>query len=413
VRPYKENMKIGIALLTLLLATAAHGETKTPSPATVFTPVFWSPSTPLMNFSTNKPDRVFEWINAQIATSTKKIDQFSTPEEKREYTTTINALTLRFEEIPIIYQCDKEYNAEKQQFLITKEIRTFTSTDPDAKKLTLRIFDLGFETNVTIDRYVGQNAYGATAEISRSVSDQYAFILEGNAFRGLTSIRTEKDLKSPFPDSLKFYSALPMAPAVARQENGNIMCLITVKLTPPFTLKYTENRIPTRTMPFETTINGKGIVGTLTRFLIFNKITGMAYAQSNTLDDESGRTSSNPANFEADGSRKPYETIKMTRNHSEFYESGFFSNDWSGITLINIGLLKKDKVDTSGVFYRDTQGKFTTKMGIAVCNCGIFVPRDSRNPPVIYRYNSVVGNTGLVLGKVPLPSDAFTIPVEN
>lgn len=93
-----------------------------------------------------------------------------------------------------------------------------------------------------------------------------------------------------------------------------------------------------------------------------------------------------------------------------------FSNDWSGRTTVKKGVLKQYAETTSGVYFSAGDATFKSMVGSSPQNAGVYVPRDSARPAVLW--SESISSKKIDYGSVPLEfkptkvyqwgSDSFT-----
>lgn len=255
--------------------------------AVSFQPARWTAEAPILSYLTNDPAKIFQWTNVQLSAIVGKPDQFSTSDERRVYQEAISQKLKDIGPLAIIHQCPKKYNSERQEFEIKIggfAINDATLKDPNPEALSLRRVVIG-RGETSRDTYSGQNAYGATTEITRTVSELFAitFPFDQNQDPSSVWVAASTNLRGPVPYRLNYGAYtfnIPMAPAEAREQDKSISCLAVITLSSPGTFKFTERIRPTRDMPFDNTTNFNAFTGTLDMLAIINNATGMVYAKA-------------------------------------------------------------------------------------------------------------------------------------
>lgn len=256
-----------------------------PSPPP-FAPVFWKDDISPIEFLRNDPPKVFEWLEAQIKAVPGKTDQFSTREEREQYEAALTEKMKAIGSFAFVLNCQKKYDADRQVFEVKApafSIKDFMLKEPNPEALKLRKLMVG-KTNVKKDTYTGQNAYGATTEIVRDVSDDYVIAYPSGAYSEPSSIVTSgssvTSISLPYRYNFVYYStSLSVPPAEAREKDKNISCLAVVSMEPPYIFRFKERDTPTRDLPFDRTSNGFAFYGKLDHLWIVNKATGEVYSK--------------------------------------------------------------------------------------------------------------------------------------
>jgi hypothetical protein len=188
-------------------------------------------------------------------------------------------------QLPVPSVCAKKYDGDAQAFEIKAllgNIKDIMLKNPNPEALKLRRMTMA-RANQTRDTYKAQNAYGASVEVSKTTSDDYAFSFSaGSEPPGvIVAGNTASSYATPYRYTFNFLVlSVKMPPAEARDTDKQIACLSVVSLEPPYAFKFTERETPTRDMPFETNVNGFSMFGKLDKFIVFNKTTGVVYAQA-------------------------------------------------------------------------------------------------------------------------------------
>lgn len=253
-------------------------------PPTSFTPVFWKDDISPVEYIRNDPVKVFDWLETQIKSVPGQVDQFSTRDERQQYETALTEKMKKIGQFAFISNCLTKYDAECQIFEIKDAafaIKDNLLKEPNPEALKLRKLTLG-KANAKKDTYTGQNAYGATTEIIRDVSDDYVFAYPSGAnFEPSSIIKPGSTLTSasiPYRYNFIYYlRSLPMSSAEAREKYKDISCLAVVSIEPPYVFRFKELDLPTRDFPFERISNGFAIYGKLDQLWVVNKVTGEVY----------------------------------------------------------------------------------------------------------------------------------------
>jgi hypothetical protein len=386
------------ALLIILGAQCAFALAQSPVSTTVSAeqaPVAWQDGRPISAYALNDPAKVYEWVAAKVA-SLGTLDQFSTAAERTAHAGAMRALEKAIGTIPLGVACDKTYDPERQLFEFRTRTNDFVSGAPDAFTSLLT----GVDSTTKMDEYRGQNAYGASAMITRHNLDRYMIFTPQESLSLLSGVTTA---------SGKLKMSVPIAPADARASQDDMSCLVAIDPIAPFLRTGNTGFSPTLKQPYELNITIKGLVGSLSRMVVYNKSTGQIYRAGSATDNAEELDANSPRARDAGGRRKPVPAIRLTASVQEAYESSLFSNDWSGTTFLNPGRLVRAGEDANGTFYREAKGHFLSKIGDLQCDCGIYVPFDAALPAVIYRRKDTIGTTGFVAGKLPVES--YKIPV--
>jgi hypothetical protein len=247
-----------------------------------FEPVFWKDDISPTEYLRNEPPKIFEWIQAQIAMVPGKTDQFSTREELRQYEIALNEKMKAIGQIAFIWNCGKRYNVDSQSFEITVPALAIKDTmlkEPNPEALKLRKMLIA-RFDIKKDTYTAQNAYGASTEVIRTVSDNYVIAYPSGPVFEPSSIIKSGFGASSYQHTFIYYSTLlPMLPTDAREKDKNISCLAVVSFAPPYIFRFKERSAPTRDMPFDSTRNGFAFYGKLDHLWIVNKATGEIYSK--------------------------------------------------------------------------------------------------------------------------------------
>lgn len=386
------------ALLIILGAQCAFALAQLPVSKTLSgeqAPVAWQDGRPISEYTRNDPKQVYEWVAAKVA-SLGALDQFSTAAERTAHAEAMRAMEKEIGTIPLGVACDKAYDPERQLFEFSTRTNHFGSGAPDAFTSLLT----GVDSTTKMDEYRGQNAYGASAMITRHNLDRYMIFTPRDSLSLLSGVTTA---------SGKLKISVTIAPADARANQEDMSCLVVIAPIAPFSRTEHAGFSPTLKQPHDLNITIKGLVGRLTRMVVYNKSTGQIYRAGSATDNAEELEANSPHARDAGGRRKPVPAIRLTASVQEAYKSSFFSNDWSGTTFLNPGRLLRAGEDANGTFYKDANGHFASKIGDLQCNCGIYVPFDAALPAVIYRKKDTVGTSDFVVGKLPV--DSYKIQV--
>lgn len=251
-----------------------------------FAPVFWKDDISPIEFLRNDPPKVFEWLDTQIKTVPGKVDQFSTREERQQYEAALTEKMKAIGPFAFVSNCQTKYDPDRQIFVIKAAafaIKDIMLKEPNPEALKLRKLMVG-RTNFKKDTYSSQNAYGATTEISRDVSDDYVIAYPSGAYSEPSSIVTSggsvTSVSIPYRYNFIYYTtSLSMPPAEARDKDKEISCLAVVSIEPPYIFRFKERNAPTRDLPFDITSNGFAFYGKLDHLWIVNKATGEVYSK--------------------------------------------------------------------------------------------------------------------------------------
>lgn len=353
-------------------------------------PVAWQDGQPISAYSRNDPKQVYEWVATKVA-SLGALDQFSTAAERSAHARALQALEKTIGTIPLGVACDKTYDPERQLFEFSTRSNDLGSSAPDAYVSLLT----GVDSTTKMEEYRGQNAYGASAMITRHNLDRYAIFTPKDSLSLLSGVSTA---------SGKLKMSVPIAPADARASQDDMSCLVVIDPIAPFSRTGLTGISPTLKQPYDLNITIKGLVGRLTHMVVYNTRTGHIYRAGSATDNAEELDASSPRARNADGRRKQVPAIRLAASIQEAYEPSFFSNDWSGTTILSPGRLLRAGDDANGTFYKDEKGRFLSKMGELQCNCGVYIPFDASLPAVIYRKKDTIGTAGFVIGKLPVGS---------
>lgn len=239
-------------------------------------------------YRANEPRKLWAWVESKLATVPGKPDQFSTPDERQKYDAAVADAMRGIGPVAVLGPCQKKYDIDRQAFevkVFLSSIKDYSLKSPNPEALRLRRVTLG-RSNSKTDTYTAQNAYGATSEVSRTVSDDYVLTFPAGEAYEPTSILvpgTSAAMAGRTPYWYTFnYLMLnaKLAPAEARESEKQITCLYVFSLEAPYVFKFKERETPTRDMPFDQTTNGYALFGRLDRVAVVNRETGVVYDQS-------------------------------------------------------------------------------------------------------------------------------------
>lgn len=257
-----------------------------PPPPAPFAPVAWTAETPYSAYKANQAPLVFEWLSKQIASISGRPDQFSTSAEKKAYETALDAKVKSIGQLAMVIPCVKKFNADAQSYELKiggSGIDDPLLSDPSPEKFLLRKVTLARGESKK-DTYTGQNAYGASTEIIRTVGENYAIAFTMDANRDPVSAWEQAAVSfRPIPYKLNYGSYVlkfSMTPAEAREQDKKITCLSVFSVTMPGLFKFTERSSPTRDFPFDSTFTFQTVAGTLDMVAAFNLETGQTYARA-------------------------------------------------------------------------------------------------------------------------------------
>lgn len=256
-----------------------------PPPPPPFSPVVYKEGVPVTDYLVNEPQKVYEWIQGQLTSVAGKPDQYSTSEEKQKYETAVRERMSTLGQLPIPSICARKYDADAQAFevkTLLSSIKDIMLENPKPEAIKLRKMVLG-RLNQTTETYKGQNAYGASVDVSKTSSDEYAFSFPAGSEPSGVIVpgNTASSFATPYRYTFNFLVlSVKMPPAVARDSEKQISCLSVLTLDPPYIFKFRERDTPTRDLPYDRTVNGYSMFGKLERVLVFNKASGEIYTQA-------------------------------------------------------------------------------------------------------------------------------------
>lgn len=252
-----------------------------------FAPVLWSEGLSTTEYLRNEPPKVFEWVEAQIKSVPGKIDQYSTREERQQYESALIEKMKSVGQLAFVANCQKKYDADRQAFEIKNAafaIKDLLLKDPNPEALKLRKLIIA-RTNVKKETYTAQNAYSATTEVIRDVSDDYVLAYPSGPYSEPSTIvipgSSVATTLLPYRYNFIYYSVtLPMPTAEAREKDKDIACLSIFTLEPPYVFKFRERDSPTRDSPFDRTTNGFAFYGKLDHLWVINKSSGEVFSKN-------------------------------------------------------------------------------------------------------------------------------------
>ena len=194
-----------------------------------FYPIFFAQDSSHLKYLGNEPKLVYEWVQAKIDSVPGKPDQFSSTEDKQKYQTNVTEQMNAIGLIPILGKCQMKYDGDRQAFEVKDTLFSLKgslerSLDPES--LNLRNLILA-NHNIKQDSYTASNAYGATMEVSRRVSDQYSMVFpfSTNTLSDITTLGSSASVNI-YRYSFYFLALeAKMPPDVARQNEKNIACI--------------------------------------------------------------------------------------------------------------------------------------------------------------------------------------------
>jgi hypothetical protein len=268
-------------------STAKPIEVVTPPPPPPFAPTYFNPSESPLAYLANEPQKVYVWVEAQASTIPGKPDQYTTTEERQKYEVALTERMKAIQPIPIFGSCQKKYDPDRQSFevkVLLSSIKDYSLKSPNPEALNLRRLTL-VQANVQRDTYSAQNAYGASTEVSRTISDDYVLAFPPGASNEPASVlvpgNTASTIRLPYRYSFNFLLlSAKLPPADARESEKQIACLYIFSLEQPYIFKFKERETPTRDLPFERTANGFALYGRLDQVAVINKVSGQIYDQA-------------------------------------------------------------------------------------------------------------------------------------
>lgn len=257
-----------------------------PSPPP-FAPIYFNSNESPVAYLANDPQKVYAWIEAQTISIPGKPDQYTTIEERQKYEIALTERMKTIRPIPIVGPCQKKYDPDRQSFeikVLLSSIKDYSLKSPNPESLNLRRLTVA-QANLQRDTYTAQNGYGATTEISRTLSDDYILAFPAGASNEPASVlisgNTSSSIRLPYRYTFNFLSmSAKMPPAEARDNDKQIVCMYIFSLEPPYTFKFKEREVPTRDLPFDRTANGFALFGRLDQVAVINKVSGQIYDQA-------------------------------------------------------------------------------------------------------------------------------------
>lgn len=252
-----------------------------------FEPKFFDAAAPLQSYESNDPAKVYAWLKKYIDETPGKPDKFSTKEERKSYEDALSTRLKSVGQIPMMGVCDKKYDGDSQGYDVLARI--FPVEDAygldaiQAKSLDVKTLRL-MTKNMVHESYIGENAYGAKTEISKTTSDAYVIAfprgkfpasayLPGNEQSSTRGSAYETDF-----GRIKLNFSMPSAEA--RQKDKDIACLYFASISPPYLFEHRTKSTPTRDKPFESITNYHALYGGLDQMIVFNRSTGEIYDQT-------------------------------------------------------------------------------------------------------------------------------------
>ncbi len=256
-----------------------------PAPPPSFSPAFYDPNASVLTYLSNDAKKVYDWVQEQMNSLPGKPDQYATSEDKKKYAFALAERMKGIAPIPFIGRCQKKYDADRQAFEVQEvlfSIKDLTLASPNPESLKLRKLTVGRE-NVKRDGYTGNNAYGATTEVARSVSDEYVLAFPAGPTNEPSSILSQGGSTgiTIYRYSFNYLKlAAKMPPVEARENEKQIACIHVFSLDTPYIFKFMEQEFPTRSSPRDTTTNGFALFGKLDKMMVINRETGEVYDQA-------------------------------------------------------------------------------------------------------------------------------------
>jgi hypothetical protein len=189
------------------------------------------------------------------------------------------------------YETDEEYNARlsasfkkvhlgiyniENLFVFSDDNPASTLIyDPKQKAYEVHLYDReGIEQSTTEGgTYEGQNAFGVQKEITRSTYQTYSL-----QFSNVSKFKKCKNFaygSCLVEEPIRF----PLAPTMARAEEGDLRLIYIVKLEPPFATYSSHTTQATISDPYETTYQDYLVHGALEQFRIVSKKSGKTLFQ--------------------------------------------------------------------------------------------------------------------------------------
>lgn len=218
------------------------------------------------------PQEIIAKLKELITSSQTKIDSYSTPDEISKLSNYIDS-RLGSPSIWVICPCQKKYIADKQLYEITifphvsSTIELNTSYDKNANGIFLS------EEREFFGTYAAANAFGVSKEVSKYRINEAVLGYKNNLGYEPLSLGTTRKSRM---DNYRF--RVPVAPAIAREQEKDINCLIRIKLEQPYLVEYQRVISPTLTTPIEADVNGTAIIGRFTELRVINQKTQEIYS---------------------------------------------------------------------------------------------------------------------------------------
>lgn len=256
-------------------------------PSPDFAPLKFSPAIPVSAYVANEPLKVFAWVAGKIEAVPGKPDQFSTAGERQKYADEVAAQTAGIGQIPLVLPCRPRYQPDRQAFEIKVDLQSVRDGVPElgpAKPSQLRKLLIG-TTNMKVDTYVGNNAYGATSQVTRRTADMFYLSFPIDPEHVPSSVLTRTDLgpqagQFRYLDDYAFTLSAPMAPPIARENAMHLACLFVFSLEAPYIIRVNERHFPKRDLPDDITINGFALFGRLDQIAVMHKVSGELFDQA-------------------------------------------------------------------------------------------------------------------------------------
>lgn len=268
----------------------------------VFEPVSFEPNVEQLPVLYKGIDttKLVRWISEKI-TEMPNIDRFSTERDKIEHAEQIDRLFIHPDGsrllIPIVINANGSYQPEQRIYTFNiyfSDVPGVTRDKMHEAKL-LKINSVGELSG----KYSAQNAYGATATVSRGTESEISIGILQRFGRGPQTIVNETlrlkreqfinendqlmlDIykKMPLDEMLVSYSfGLAMDPREARLSDKQFRYLFLFK--PHGLMNYSSHSAATLGSPYETFLFGKAIIGELDQVWLFNNTTGEVYKKFN------------------------------------------------------------------------------------------------------------------------------------
>jgi hypothetical protein len=213
------------------------------------------------NYQGSDIETVYNSIHQQTDTEKQSKGEFETTEE---YTKRIKSLKSNtFGIFAFKRDINSKYNADEEVFYISLNIDTFVGMYDSSIKRNVKEYLEIKKKSTENEKYVGQNAFGATTEVTNVTNSIYGLTI-GTFVDNFKTLRREKG------GPLSFNIKIPRDRAVAIKED--IMALIIYE---PQSTSYEWNgSLPTIDKPTQSKDNYYGLEGKLIAIWIYNKQTG-------------------------------------------------------------------------------------------------------------------------------------------